>query len=614
MTTDLGGTDDQATSVALQTDGKIVAAGYSENGSDEVFAVLRYATDGSLDPTFGTGGKVTTDLGGVYDEGLDVAVQGDGKIVVAGYSYTGSNGDFALVRYAADGSLDPSFGTGGKVITDIGGAADIGSDVAVQSDGKIVLAGYSYTGSNYDFAVVRYLGDTMPQQPTDTPTATPISTATLTPADTTTNTPTPTVTPTDTPTITPTPTPECGNGIVETGEVCDDGNTVDGDCCSADCMLIYEKQACSNCTDAIDNDGDDTTDCHDSGCSLIAPLFDYAGLATSDRKSYLGGQVQLLDQACMAASHCSSGDTSGVAGLCGRRFDIRRGSKIGVFSVVDGLVLFGNSGDPAADAQAIDIRCSYATDASTTESDRTSAAVVGPGTCSNDPLQACLIVADCGGAGCDRKRIDDGTNAYVNRLAAAPEYSQCDAAINQLVTTGQAISALAGIDVSTLPLACCTDSTFASCATPYISSRNSLVTKSSCPYLRVTLASGAQVINVGTVKVAGVTELRLVGEASTVAVMNVGKLSSGGRARVDFKDAAGNDLDPARLLWNLKGSGAPASLRGNTVFAGTIFAAERSGGIKTGASVVVRGALLGQKLKLLANTQICHAPFCAVAP
>ena len=65
MTTDLGGTDDQATSVALQTDGKIVAAGYSENGSDEVFAVLRYATDGSLDPTFGTGGKVTTDLGGV---------------------------------------------------------------------------------------------------------------------------------------------------------------------------------------------------------------------------------------------------------------------------------------------------------------------------------------------------------------------------------------------------------------------------------------------------------------------------------------------------------------------------------------------------------------------
>ena len=449
---------------------------------------------------------------------------------------------------------------------------------------------------------------------TFTPTLTSTVTPTLSP--TLTATVTPTWSPTHTATVTPTitPKPACGNRIVEGVEACDDGNTVDGDCCSADCTVISEKQDCSNCSDSIDNDGDGVVDCRDSGCSLIAPLFDYAALATRSSKSYFGGQVQLLDQACLASSHCTSGDMSGVAGLCGRRFDIRRGSKIGLFSVLDGLVLFGNSGDPEIDTQAIDIRCSYATDATTTESDRTNAAVVGPGTCSNDPLQACLIVDDCGGATCDRKRIDDGTNAFVNRSGASPELSQCNAAINQLVATGQAISALAGIDVSTLPLACCSDSSFSSCAAPYAITHNSLVTKSSCPYLRVTLAAGTQVINVGTVKVAGVTELRLVGDASTVAVMNVDKLKTGGRARVDFKDATGNDLDPAQLLWNLKGTGAPTSLKGNTVFAGTILAAERSGGIKTGASVTVRGALLGQKLKLLANTQVCHAPFCAVVP
>ena len=427
-------------------------------------------------------------------------------------------------------------------------------------------------------------------------------------------TPTPSSTPVDTVIGTPTPSPECGNGIVEGTEACDDGNTVDGDCCSANCTVIYENQGCGNCSDGIDNDGDEFIDCHDSGCSLIAPLFDYAGLATRTSTSYLGGQVELLDKACTASSHCTSGDTSGVAGLCGRRFDIRRGSNLGLFSVVAGVVMFGNSGDPEVDTQAIDMRCWYATDATTTESDRTSAAVVGPGTCSNDHAQACLILDECAGASCDRRRIDDVTNAFVNRGGASPEFLQCNAAINQLVATGQTISALAGIDVSTLPLACCSDSTYSSCATPYINTNNSLVTRSSCPYLRVALASGAQVINVGAVKVAGVTELRLVGDTSTTVVMNVDKLSTGGSARVDFKDAAGNDLDPAQLLWNLKGTGAPASLKGNTVFAGTILAAERSGGIKTGASVVVHGALLGQKLKLLANTQVCHAPFCAVVP
>jgi uncharacterized delta-60 repeat protein len=145
VTTAIGAADDFGIDMAVQSDGKIVVAGWSYNGSNEDFALVRYATDGSLDPSFGTGGKVTTDFGGADDHGYSVALQSDGKIVVAGFSvnYGIDNSNFALVRYATDGSLDPSFGTDGKVITDLGAAADQGRSVALQSDGKIVMAGFS---------------------------------------------------------------------------------------------------------------------------------------------------------------------------------------------------------------------------------------------------------------------------------------------------------------------------------------------------------------------------------------------------------------------------------------------------------------------------------------
>jgi uncharacterized delta-60 repeat protein len=176
-----GTSEDLGYSVALQSDGKIVVAGYSYNGSNNDFALARYNTDGSLDPTFGTGGKVTTAVGPSDDQGHSVTVQSDGKIVVAGYSYNGSNNDFALVRYNTDGSLDPTFGTGGKVTTAVGPSDDEPYAMALQSDGNILVAGYSYNGSNNDFALVRYLGSTVPQPPTATPTATPTSTPTQTP-------------------------------------------------------------------------------------------------------------------------------------------------------------------------------------------------------------------------------------------------------------------------------------------------------------------------------------------------------------------------------------------------------------------------------------------------
>lgn len=158
VTTPIGSLADYGSSVAVQSDGKIVVAGHYSNGSNEDFAALRYNEDGTLDGGFGTGGKVTTPIGSGHDYGASVAVQSDGKIVVAGYFSNGGNEDFAVVRYTASGGLDGGFGTGGKVTTPIGGD-DTGHSVVVQSDGKIVVAGTSHSGSNRDFAVVRYNED-----------------------------------------------------------------------------------------------------------------------------------------------------------------------------------------------------------------------------------------------------------------------------------------------------------------------------------------------------------------------------------------------------------------------------------------------------------------------
>jgi len=151
VTTDFGGTD-LGNAVALQKDGKIVVAGQTSGD----FAVARYNTDGSLDTTFGVGGLVITDFAGV-DQGRSVAIQKDGKIVVAGHTDDGDL-DFAVARYNRDGSLDTSFGTGGTVITTFGGTDDQGFAVVLQKDGKIVVAGRS-NAEGFDFAVARYNTD-----------------------------------------------------------------------------------------------------------------------------------------------------------------------------------------------------------------------------------------------------------------------------------------------------------------------------------------------------------------------------------------------------------------------------------------------------------------------
>jgi uncharacterized delta-60 repeat protein len=158
VTTAIGSSDDYIHSILVQSDGKIVAAGESWNGSDNDFALARYNTDGSLDTSFSGDGMVTTNISS-NDGAYSVALQSDGKIVAAGYSNNGTNFDFALVRYNTDGSLDTSFSGDGKVTTAVGSSDDIINSIQIQSDGKIVAAGYSYNGPNSDSALARYNTD-----------------------------------------------------------------------------------------------------------------------------------------------------------------------------------------------------------------------------------------------------------------------------------------------------------------------------------------------------------------------------------------------------------------------------------------------------------------------
>jgi len=159
--TDFGGnSSDDCRDVILQPDGKIICVGSSDFGGTLAFGLARYNDDGSLDTSFSNDGKVITNVAGsTYDIGFKAALQLDNKIVVAGYTVSSDNHDFALVRYNTDGSLDPNFGFDGIVVTDIGLFNDEANSVVIQSDGKIVAVGYAVTASEKDFAIVRYNTD-----------------------------------------------------------------------------------------------------------------------------------------------------------------------------------------------------------------------------------------------------------------------------------------------------------------------------------------------------------------------------------------------------------------------------------------------------------------------
>ena len=160
QTTAVGDANSTAYSIALQDDGKIVMAGYTTVGAINRFAVSRFNTNGSLDNSFNGSGIQTAPLGSDIQIGNSVAIQKTGKIIIAGYTFNGSNNDQALARFNTDGSLDNTFDTDGLLSTDIvNSSADYAGSVAVQNDDKIIVAGYSVINNNTVFVLVRYNTD-----------------------------------------------------------------------------------------------------------------------------------------------------------------------------------------------------------------------------------------------------------------------------------------------------------------------------------------------------------------------------------------------------------------------------------------------------------------------
>lgn len=152
----IASSNDQLRAIASQSDGKIIAVGAVESSFFK-FGLCRLLADGSLDTSFGNDGIVGTTLGPLDDNATAIAIQSDDKILVTGYSFSfGAELDFVLVRYLANGELDPSFGNNGSVRTNVNSPDDFAYDLAIQEDGKILVAGYSSDPENDFLNLIRY--------------------------------------------------------------------------------------------------------------------------------------------------------------------------------------------------------------------------------------------------------------------------------------------------------------------------------------------------------------------------------------------------------------------------------------------------------------------------
>ena len=157
--TPIGTSDDVATSMTLQPDGKVLLAGRCGNAGNYDFCAARYLANGTLDTAWNGTGKVMTAIGSGDDLANSMTLQPDGKVLLAGYCGNFANYDFCAARYLANGTLDTTWNGTGKVITAIGSDNDFAAAMTLQPDGKVLLAGYCSNGTNFDFCAARYLAN-----------------------------------------------------------------------------------------------------------------------------------------------------------------------------------------------------------------------------------------------------------------------------------------------------------------------------------------------------------------------------------------------------------------------------------------------------------------------
>jgi uncharacterized delta-60 repeat protein len=156
---DNAGRDDYGRAIAIQEDGKILVTARSTGGGTSIAMILRYESDGTLDPSFGIGGVVTYEGGNGNDGFRDLDIQSDGKIVVTGYTKTSEGFEILTARYDIDGTLDDSFGTNGIARYD-GGNGNAGArGIALLTDGGMVVSGSSSNGDDLDLVLLKYTSD-----------------------------------------------------------------------------------------------------------------------------------------------------------------------------------------------------------------------------------------------------------------------------------------------------------------------------------------------------------------------------------------------------------------------------------------------------------------------
>ncbi|HET9447064.1 MAG TPA: Calx-beta domain-containing protein, partial [Steroidobacteraceae bacterium] len=161
---DFFGGHDEATAAIVQPDGAILVIGYAAidvGGSEFDFAVVRLTAAGVLDTTFDSDGRTTADVAGELDQAHAVALQSNGAIVLAGAVRPDRSDpdDVGLARFTANGALDTTFGSGGTVHISYADDSDQADDLALQADGKIVIAGNALVGSTTDFLIARLNAD-----------------------------------------------------------------------------------------------------------------------------------------------------------------------------------------------------------------------------------------------------------------------------------------------------------------------------------------------------------------------------------------------------------------------------------------------------------------------
>jgi uncharacterized delta-60 repeat protein len=144
-----------ANAVAIGGSGNIVVGGFASNGTADEWALARLRPNGTLDPTFGKDGKVTTDMSATNEQLEDLLIGPGGTITAAGFAESGFVPRFALAQYLIGGGLNPTFGSHGKSLIDLSAGSDIAYSIARQPDGKFVLAGFASNGGQQDWGLAR---------------------------------------------------------------------------------------------------------------------------------------------------------------------------------------------------------------------------------------------------------------------------------------------------------------------------------------------------------------------------------------------------------------------------------------------------------------------------